>query len=145
MRPNLGRTNLSSSLQSCLAFVCTSSINRRCCRFSIFCQIEPVHSKYGRKKSPSATAQHVNAYIYKSHIFGSVRVYTNSNEARTSLEMNETLNIAHVLVGGLKSPHTVPKTRYYLANFYVNTFLRMTKLRPRAWLKKIFPMPFLII
>ena len=48
--------------------------------------------------------------------------------------MDGTLNIALSLWGGLKFPYIIPKTKYFLANFYGNTFLRMSKLK--VWLTK---------
>ena len=36
--------------------------------------------------------------------------------------MDVTLNIAHVLVGCTEKPHIIPKTKYFVSNFYDNTF-----------------------
>ena len=50
---------------------------------------------------------------------------------RTSLEMDRTLNIFPIIMGGLKFPLIIPKTKYFLANLY-EYFLKNVKVEGMA-------------
>ena len=55
---------------------------------------------------------------------------------RTSLELDGTFNIFPIIMGGLKFPLIIPKTKFFLANLY-EYFLKNVKVEGMA-LKDIF-------